>query len=165
MEGGFLPYHNRLGSSAAVKMRLNELKPPKGSTHSRKRLGRGEGSGHGKTSGKGHKGQRARSGGKVRPWFEGGQMPLQRRLPVRGFTNIFHKRYSIVNVDDLNAIPDNTVVTPKVLKSYGIVKKIGFGVKILGDGEISKSLVVKAHCFSKSAEQKIKDAGGRAEVI
>ncbi len=165
MEGGFLPYLNGLGFPAAVKMRLNELKAPKGSAHRKKRLGRGEGSGHGKTSGKGHKGQLARSGGKVRPWFEGGQIPLQRRLPVRGFTNIFHKDYTIVNVEDLNAFPDNAVITPKVLKSNRIIKKIGLGVKILGNGEINKSLVVKAHCFSKSAEQKIKDAGGRAEVI
>jgi len=154
-----------MGFPAAVKMRLNELKPPKGSTHPRKRLGRGEGSGHGKTSGKGHKGQLARSGGRVRPWFEGGQMPIQRRLPVHGFTNIFHKQYVIVNLDDLNVFPDNTIVTPKLLKSKGIIKKWTVGIKVLGDGEINRNLIVKAHRFSKSAETKIENAGGRAEVI
>ena len=146
-------------------MRLNELKAPKGSNHRRKRVGRGEGSGVGKTSGKGSKGQRARSGGNVRPWFEGGQMPLQRRLPVRGFTNIFHKDYTIVNLDVLSRFPDNTIVTPKLLKSVGIIRKTKDGVKILGDGELDKSLIVKAHCFSKSAEAKIREAGGRTEVI
>ncbi|MDQ1316779.1 MAG: large subunit ribosomal protein [Candidatus Poribacteria bacterium] len=146
-------------------MRLNELKAPVGSHHRKKRVGRGEGSGHGKTSGKGNKGQRARSGGNIRPWFEGGQMPLQRRLPVRGFTNIFHKEYTIVNIEILSIFPDNTVVTPKLLKSVGIIKKEKYGVKILGEGELDKSLIVKAHCFSKSAEEKIKEAGGRAEVI
>ncbi|MGB9595658.1 MAG: 50S ribosomal protein L15 [Candidatus Poribacteria bacterium] len=146
-------------------MRLNELKAPIGSNHRRKRVGRGEGSGHGKTSGKGSKGQLARSGGSVRPWFEGGQMPLQRRLPVRGFTNIASKEYAIINLDDLNKFPDNTVVTPKLLKSTGIIKKTKDGVKVLGDGELKSSLIVKAHSFSKSAEAKIREAGGRAEVI
>jgi large subunit ribosomal protein L15 len=146
-------------------MRLNELKAPKGSHHRRRRVGRGEGSGVGKTSGKGSKGQRARSGGNVRPWFEGGQMPLQRRLPIRGFTNIFHKNYTIVNLDVLSRFPDNTIVTPKLLKSVGIIKKEKDGVKILGDGELDKSLIVKAHCFSKTAEAKIREAGGRTEVI
>jgi large subunit ribosomal protein L15 len=146
-------------------MRLNELKAPVGSHHRKKRVGRGEGSGHGKTSGKGNKGQRARSGGNIRPWFEGGQMPLQRRLPVRGFTNIFRKEYTIVNIEILSIFPDNTVVTPKLLKSVGIIKKEKYGVKILGEGELDKSLIVKAHCFSKSAEEKIKEAGGRVEVI
>jgi large subunit ribosomal protein L15 len=146
-------------------MRLNELKAPKGSHHRRRRVGRGEGSGVGKTSGKGSKGQRARSGGNVRPWFEGGQMPLQRRLPIRGFTNIFHKNYTIVNLDVLSRFPDSTIVTPKLLKSVGIIKKEKDGVKILGDGELDKSLIVKAHCFSKTAEAKIREAGGRTEVI
>jgi len=146
-------------------MRLNELRPPKGSTHARKRLGRGPGSGHGKTSGRGHKGQRSRSGGKSRPWFEGGQMPLQRRLPVRGFTNIFRKQYAIVNVDTLNRFPDDTVVTPRLLKSAGIIKKLRDGVKVLGNGELEKSLTVKAHRFSKSAVNKIENAGGKAEEI
>ncbi|MHC4605222.1 MAG: 50S ribosomal protein L15 [Planctomycetota bacterium] len=146
-------------------MRLNELRPPKGSTHAKKRLGRGPGSGHGKTSGRGHKGQRSRSGGKSRPWFEGGQMPLQRRLPVRGFTNIFRKQYAIVNLDTLNRFPDDTVVTPKLLKSVGIIRKLKDGVKILGNGELEKSLTVKAHRFSKSALDKIQNAGGKAEEI
>ena len=146
-------------------MRLNELKAPRGSNHRRKRVGRGEGSGVGKTSGKGSKGQRARSGGNVRPWFEGGQMPLQRRLPIRGFTNLFHKNYTIVNLDVLSRFPDNTIVTPKLLKSVGIIKKEKDGVKILGDGELDKSLIVKAHCFSKTAEARIREAGGRTEVI
>jgi large subunit ribosomal protein L15 len=146
-------------------MRLNELKAPKGSHHRRKRVGRGEGSGVGKTSGKGSKGQRARSGGNVRPWFEGGQMPLQRRLPIRGFTNIFHKSYTIVNLDVLSRFPDNTIVTPKLLKSVGIIKREKDGVKILGDGELDKSLIVKAHRFSKTAEARIREAGGRTEVI
>jgi large subunit ribosomal protein L15 len=146
-------------------MRLNELRPPKGSTHAKKRLGKGQGSGHGKTSGKGHKGQLARSGGKSRPWFEGGQMPLQRRIPKRGFTNIFRKEYTIVNLDKLNGFEDGTVVTPKLLKSVGIIKKWKAGVKILGDGELEKSLTVKAHKFSKSALSKIESAGGKAEAI
>ncbi len=146
-------------------MRLNELRPPKGSTHAKKRLGKGQGTGHGKTSGKGHKGQLSRSGGKSRPWFEGGQMPLQRRLPKRGFTNIFGKEYTIVNLDKLNGFEDGAIVTPKLLKSVGIIKKWKDGVKILGNGELEKSLTVKAHRFSKSALSKIQDAGGKAEEI
>lgn len=146
-------------------MRLNELRPPKGSTHAKKRLGKGQGSGHGKTSGKGHKGQLARSGGGSAPWFEGGQMPIQRRLPKRGFTNIFKKEYAVVNLDRLNDFEDGTVVTPKLLKSVGIVKKWKDGVKILGNGELEKSLTVKAHRFSKSALSKIEDAGGKTEEI
>ncbi len=146
-------------------MRLNELRPPERSTHARKRVGRGTGSGHGGTSGKGHKGQRARSGHKLRSWFEGGQMPLQRRLPVRGFTNIFRKEYAIVNLDRLNSFPDDTVVTPKLLKNAGIINKMKDGVKILGDGELEKRLTVKAHRFSKPAIDKIKKAGGEAVAI
>ncbi len=146
-------------------MRLNELSPPKGSTRPRKRLGRGPGSGWGKTSGRGHNGQRSRSGSTIRPWFEGGQMPLQRRLPIRGFTNIFKKQYAIVNIDTLNKFPDGAVVTPKLLKSAGIIRKFKDGVKILGDGEIEKKLTVKAHHFSKSALSKIENAGGETVVI
>ena len=146
-------------------MRLNELRPPKRSTHARKRLGRGQGSGHGKTSGKGHKGQLSRSGGKSRLWFEGGQMPLQRRLPVRGFTNIFRKEYAIVNLDKLNRFSDGTVVTPKLLKNVGIIKKEKSGIKILGNGDLERSLTIKAHRFSKSALVKIEKAGGRAVAI
>ena len=145
-------------------MRLNELRPPKNSIRTRRRLGRGPGSGRGKTSGRGHKGQRSRSGGK-NPGFEGGQMPLHRRLPIRGFTNIFRKEYAIVNLDRLNEFPDGSVVTPKLLKSVGIVKKLKDGVKILGNGELEKSLTVKAHRFSKSASDKIKSAGGEAVAI
>lgn len=145
-------------------MKLNELRPPDGAVRVKKRLGKGPGSGRGKTSGRGHKGQRSRSGGK-RPWFEGGQMPLHRRLPIRGFTNIFRKQYSVVNLDRLNEFPDGSVVTPKLLKSVGIVKKLRDGVKILGDGELEKSLTVKAHRFSKSALDKIKSAGGEAVAI
>ena len=146
-------------------MRLNELRPPKGSTHAKKRLGKGQGSGHGKTSGKGHKGQLARSGGGSAPWFEGGQMPIQRRLPKRGFTNIFKKEYAVVNLDRLNDFEDGTVVTPKLLKSVGIIKKRKDGVKILGNGELEKSLTVKVHRFSKSALSKIEGAGGTTEEI
>lgn len=146
-------------------MRLNELRPPKGSTHAKKRLGKGQGSGKGKTSGKGHKGQLSRSGGKSRPWFVGGQMPLQRRLPKRGFTNIFRKEYTVVNLDKLNGFSDGAIVTPKLLKSVGIIKKWKDGVKILGDGELDKSLTVKAHRFSKSALSKIEGAGGKAVEI
>lgn len=146
-------------------MKLNELKAPIGSKHRKKRLGRGQGSGHGKTSGKGHKGQQARSGGTVRPGFEGGQMPIQRRIPVRGFTSLSHKDYNIINLDMLGDFPENTVITPKFLKSVGMIKKTGDGVKILGNGELIKPLIIKAHCFSKSAEAKIREAGGRAEVI
>lgn len=146
-------------------MKLNELKAPIGSRTRKKRLGRGEGSGHGKTSGKGHKGQLARSGGTIRPGFEGGQMPLKRRLPKRGFTSLSHKYYTVVNLDELDRFPENTVVTPRLLKEVGIIRKTRDGVKILGDGELNKSLIVKARRFSKSAEAKIRDAGGRTEVI
>ena len=149
-------------------MKLNNLRPNEGGgSKPRKRLGRGPGSGTGKTSGKGHKGQNARSGGGVRPGFEGGQMPLFRRLPKRGFTNIFAKEIAIVNIEDLNRFEDNTVVTPELLFSEGLVKKgkAKDGVKILGDGELTKSLTVKAHKFSKSAAEKIESAGGKIEVI
>ncbi len=149
-------------------MRLHEIRPSEGSkVKSRKRVGRGTSSGLGKTSGRGHKGQNARSGGGVRPGFEGGQMPLIRRVPKRGFTNIFAKKYAILNVEDLNRFDDNTVITPELLIETGLVKgktKID-GVKILGDGELEKKLTVKAHKFSKSAIEKIEAAGGKAEVI
>ncbi len=146
-------------------MKLHELKPAKGSVKAAKRKGRGPGSGLGKTAGRGHKGQKARSGGGVRPGFEGGQMPLIRRVPKRGFTNIFAKVYSIVNVKDLEVFEDGTVVTPELLKEKGIISKLNDGVKILGDGELSKSLTVKAHKFSKAAQEKIEAVGGKAEVI
>lgn len=149
-------------------MKLNDLRPNEGGgSKARKRLGRGIGSGLGKTSGKGHKGQNARSGGGVRPGFEGGQMPLFRRLPKRGFTNIFAKEFAIINIEDLNVFNDDTVVTPELLINEGMVKKgkVIDGIKVLGNGEITKKLTVKAHGFSKSAADKIEAAGGKVEVI
>jgi len=146
-------------------MKLNELKSPAGATHRVKRVGRGIGSGHGKTSTRGHKGQKARSGGGVRPGFEGGQMPLQRRLPKRGFTNIFKKYYAVVNVGDLERFEDGTVVTPELLREAGLVNKAKDGVKILGSGELTKKLTVQAHRFSQQAEEKITARGGQIEVI
>lgn len=149
-------------------MKLNDLRPRVGGeTKNRKRVGRGTSSGHGKTSGRGHDGQKSRSGGGVRPGFEGGQMPLIRRMPKRGFTNIFAKEYAIINVEDLNRFDDNTVITPELLINEGIVKRgrIIDGLKILGDGDINKKLTVKAHKFSKTAAEKIEAAGGKVEVI
>ena len=146
-------------------MNLNELQPAKGSKFSRKRGGRGIGSGTGKTSGKGHKGQNARSGGGVRPGFEGGQMPLYRRLPKRGFKNIFAKQYVTINVEALEKLEDGTEVTAQVLKDNGIISKTLDGVKILGRGELTKKLTVKVAKFSESAKEKIEKAGGKAEVI
>ncbi|MGI6421558.1 MAG: 50S ribosomal protein L15 [Syntrophomonadaceae bacterium] len=147
-------------------MKLNELKSPPGSTRPIKRVGRGIGSGHGKTSTRGHKGQKARSGGGVRPGFEGGQMPLQRRIPKRGFTNIFKTEYAIVNVGALNVFEDGSIITPELLLNEGIIKKVkNGGVKILGQGELNKRLIVKANKISKSAAQKITDLGGQIEVI
>ena len=146
-------------------MNLNELQPAKGSKFSRKRLGRGIGSGTGKTSGKGHKGQNARSGGGVRPGFEGGQMPLYRRLPKRGFKNIFAKQYVTVNVEELEKLDNGTEVTAQVLKDNGIISKTLDGVKILGRGELTKKLNVKVAKFGEAAKEKIEKAGGKAEVI
>lgn len=146
-------------------MNLSELRPAPGSRTKPTRKGQGIGSGLGKTSGKGHKGQNARAGGGVRPGFEGGQMPLQRRFPKRGFTNIFKKKITAINLDALNVFEPGTEVTPEVLLSAGVIKKIGDGVKILGDGILEKALTVKVHAFSKSAAEKIAAAGGKAEVI
>jgi large subunit ribosomal protein L15 len=146
-------------------MRLEDLKPVKGATKRAKRLGRGVGSGSGKTAGKGHKGQKARSGGVKGPGFEGGQMPLQRRIPKRGFTNIFRKEYSVVNLVDLEKIAVSGPVTPEVLMQNGLIKNMKAGVKILGTGEFKTKLIVRAHKFSKSALDKIQAAGGKAEVI
>ena len=146
-------------------MNLNELQPAKGSKFSPKRVGRGIGSGTGKTSGKGHKGQNARSGGGVRPGFEGGQMPLYRRLPKRGFKNIFAKQYVTVNVEVLEKLENGTEVTAQLLKDKGIISKTLDGVKILGRGELTKKLNVKAAKFTESAKEKIEKAGGKAEVI
>jgi large subunit ribosomal protein L15 len=146
-------------------MKLSELKPPEGARKKRKRIGRGEGSGHGGTSTKGHKGYKARSGGKRSPGFEGGQMPLQRRLPKRGFKNPFRKEWEIVNLRDLAEFSEGTIVDMERLKASGFVKKAGGPVKILGEGEITRPLTVRAHGFSLSAKKKIETAGGKAEVI
>ncbi len=146
-------------------MKLHELKPAVGSTTAPKRLGRGVGSGLGKTSGKGHKGAKARSGGGKRPGFEGGQMPLVRRLPKRGFYNPFRIEYVAINVDRLEVFEDGMTVTPVELIEYGIIKKIGDGIKIMGDGELTKKLTVQAAKFTASAKEKIEAAGGKAEVI
>ena len=146
-------------------MKLYELKPAIGSTTEAKRKGRGAGTGNGKTAGRGHKGQNARSGGGVRPGFEGGQMPLYRRLPKRGFTNIFAKEYVQINVADLNKFDEGTEVTPALLKEAGVISKIRDGVVVLGRGELEKKLTVKASRFSKSAQEKIEKSGGKAEVI
>ncbi len=146
-------------------MKLNELRPAPGSTTAPKRLGRGTGSGLGKTSGKGHKGAKARSGGGKRPGFEGGQMPLVRRVPKRGFTNIFGKEYATVNVERLDTFEDGAVVTVESLMSASIIKKTLDGVKILGGGELTRKLTVKADKFTESAKEKIEALGGKAEVI
>lgn len=146
-------------------MRLHQLKPPAGSRKRRKILGRGPGSGHGQTSGRGEKGQKARSGGGSRPWFEGGQLPLHRRVPKRGFTNIFRKEYAILNVKDLERFEAGTAVTPARLHEAGLVRAVAAPVKILGEGTLSKPLAVSAHGFSKSAAEKIRAAGGTLEVI
>jgi len=146
-------------------MKLYELSPAAGSVKDVKRIGRGHGSGNGKTAGKGHKGQNARSGGGVRPGFEGGQMPMTRRIPKRGFNNIFAAKYSVVNVSDLDRFVDGTVVDADLLKASGLIKKTDNGVKVLGNGEITKNLTVKASAFSASAKEKIEKAGGKAEVM
>ena len=146
-------------------MKLNELKPAEGSTTAARRLGRGTGSGLGKTSGKGHKGAKARSGGGKRPGFEGGQTPLTRQLPKRGFTNIFAKEYAIVNVEDLEIFENGTVVTVEMLVEKKIVRNALDGLKVLGEGELTKKLTVKAVKFTGSAKEKIEAVGGTAEVI
>lgn len=146
-------------------MKLHELAPAPGSKKVRTRVGRGLGSGLGKTSGRGHKGQNARSGGGVRTGFEGGQMPLYRRLPKRGFKNIFAKVYSEVNVETLNRFEDGATVSPVELVEAGILKNVCDGVRILGNGELNKKLTVVANGFTKSAEEKITAAGGKVEVI
>lgn len=146
-------------------MKIHELKPALDSNKAVKRIGRGHGSGNGKTAGKGHKGQNARSGGGVRIGFEGGQMPLARRIPKRGFNNIFATKYAIVNVSDLNKFKDGTVVDTELLVASGLVKKVNDGVKILGNGDLTAKLTVKAAKFSQSAIDKIEKAGGKAEVM
>lgn len=146
-------------------MKLHELKPADGARKSPKRIGRGTGSGLGRNAGKGEKGQKARSGGGVRPGFEGGQMPLYRRLPKRGFTNIFAKEITSINVDRLNVFEDGTEVTIDLLLEKRVISKANDGVKILGNGELKKKLTVKVNKFSKTAAEKIEAAGGRAEVV
>src|SRR5258708_30687282 len=145
-------------------MNLSDLRPPAGQTHSKKRVGRGMGSGLGKTSGKGHKGARAISGYSIMRGFEGGQMPVHRRLPKRGFTNIFKKQYAIVNLRDLERLPGDEFTVDRLIE-LGVVKKLGDGLKVLGTGEITRKLDVEAHIFSKSAAEKIAKAGGQAKVI
>lgn len=147
-------------------MKLHELEKNIGATHAKKRVGRGSGSGLGKTSGRGQKGQKARSGGSINPVFEGGQLPLYRRLPKKGFSNYpFKKEYAVINLSDLNVFEDGTVVTPALLKERGIVKKQLSGIKVLGEGQLEKKLTVQAHKFSKSAIDKINESGSKAEVI
>ena len=147
-------------------MKLHELTPAEGSTKVAKRIGRGHGSGNGKTAGKGHKGQKARSGGSIRPGFEGGQMPLQRRVPKRGFNNIFAAKAAIVNLGDIDArFEAGAVVDAQALMDCGLVKDCKNGEKVLGNGEMTKSLTIQAKSFSKSAQDKIEGAGGKAEVI
>ena len=147
-------------------MKLHELRPNEKAFSSKKRVGRGPGSGLGKTSGKGHKGQNARSGGGVRPGFEGGQLPLFRRLPKRGFSNAkFQTVYAVINLSDLNKFEDGAIVTPEILKEMGILKNQLDGVKVLGNGKLEKKLTVKAHKFSKTAKEAIEKMGGKAEVM
>ena len=147
-------------------MRLNDLRPAPGATHKRKRVGRGIGSGMGKTSTKGHKGQKARTGASPRLGFEGGQTPLHRLLPQRpGFRNVNRKEYAVVNLDDLEKLDAGTEISPELLISSGVIKNLKDGLKVLGNGEITKALTVRAHKFSKTAEEKLKAAGGTAEVL
>lgn len=146
-------------------MKLHELKPVEGARQSKKRVGRGTGSGHGKTSGRGHKGQNSRSGGGVRPGFEGGQTPLFKRLPKRGFTNINRKEYAIINVEELNCFKDGSVVSINDFVKQGLINKRYDGIKVLGNGKLEVKVTVKANKFSKSAEKIIADAGGKTEVI
>jgi large subunit ribosomal protein L15 len=146
-------------------MRIHDLSPQEGSRKNRKRVGRGVGSGHGRTSCRGHKGQKARSGGTIVPGFEGGQMPLQRRLPKRGFTNIFRKEVAVVNLKDLNRFESSAVVDLEALKSAGLVRKSEGGVKVLGKGHLDRPLTVKVDQVSKTAKGKIESAGGKVELL
>jgi large subunit ribosomal protein L15 len=148
-----------------MEININSLKPAAGSTRNRKRIGRGTGSGHGKTATKGHKGQKARSGGSIKPGFEGGQMPMQRRLPKRGFNPLARKEFAVVNLGQLDMFPADSVVDVEALLKSGLVSKVRDGVKVLADGELTKALTVKAHKFSASAKEKIVAAGGTVEEI
>ena len=145
-------------------MNLSSLRPPAGQRHARKRVGRGMGSGHGKTASRGHKGQGSRAGTRFRPGFEGGQMPLQRRLPKRGFRNLFRKRYAIVNLKQIARLGESAV-SPQLLLDRGLIRKLYDGLKVLGDGELSAPVSISAHRFSRSAREKIEQAGGKAEII
>lgn len=146
-------------------MRLNELNSNDGSVHAKKRVGRGNASGHGTTAGRGNKGHKSRSGWKNKFYFEGGQMPLSRRLPKRGFRNIFKRKYAVINVEVLNRYNDDEIITPERLVQEGLVKNVKDGVKVLSRGEINKRLTVRAHRFSEEAVKKIKSSGGKVEVI
>ncbi|HZR45226.1 MAG TPA: 50S ribosomal protein L15 [Candidatus Manganitrophaceae bacterium] len=146
-------------------MKISDLAPQRGAKKKEKRIGRGPGSGHGKTSTKGHKGQAARSGGTKAPGFEGGQQPLIRRVPKRGFTNIYRKEYAIVNLDRLNQFEADAVINPQFLQEAGVIKKSDGNIKVLGNGELTKPLVISAHKFSQEAMKKIQAAGGRAELL
>ncbi|MBS1114755.1 MAG: ribosomal protein [Nitrospirae bacterium] len=146
-------------------MRIEDIRPAEGSTKNKKRVGRGVGSGHGKTSCKGHKGQKARSGGTKGAGFEGGQMPLQRRVPKRGFKNIFKKEYAIVNLDTIDALKDDAVITPELLIEKGVIKNMKDGLKVLANGSIQRPVTIKANAFSTSAAAKIEAAGGKTEVL
>ena len=146
-------------------MRIHELSPAEGSKKKQKRVGRGQGSGHGKTCCRGHKGQRSRSGGQLRLGFEGGQMPLQRRLPKRGFTNIFRKEFNIINIKDLNRFEPNSTIDMDALREAGLVNRARGDIKLLGEGEISHPMVIKVDKVSKAARAKIETAGGKVEVV
>ncbi len=146
-------------------MEINNLKPKIGSVKTKKRVGRGNSSGHGTTAGRGTKGQKSRSGAKIKLYFEGGQMPLSRRLPKRGFHNVFRKEYAIINVEQLNVFNDDEIITPERLINDGIIKNIMNGLKVLAKGDINKKVIIKAHKFSQGAINKIESAGGKAEVL
>jgi large subunit ribosomal protein L15 len=148
-----------------MAVNLSNLKPPRGSRHRKVRVGRGIGSKLGKTAGKGNKGQKSRKGYSRRPGFEGGQMPLRRRIPKRGFHNPTHSEYAVVNVESLDIFPAGTTVTPELLIGSGLIRQVRAEIKVLGDGELKNSLTVQAHKFSKSAEEKITRAGGKAEIL
>jgi large subunit ribosomal protein L15 len=148
-----------------MALHIGTLRPPRGAHKRRKRIGQGMGSGRGKTATRGSKGQRSRTGARIRPGFEGGQMPLHRRLPKRGFTNIFKKRYALVNLGDLASLKAGEKITPEVLLELGLVGRRGDGLKVLGDGDLKAPLHIAAHHFSKSAREKIEKAGGKAEVL
>ena len=147
-----------------MAMNLSSLRPPAGQRHPRKRVGRGMGSGHGKTASRGNKGQGSRAGTRFRPGFEGGQMPLQRRLPKRGFHNLFRKRYAIVNLKQIARLGESAI-SPELLLERGLIRKLYDGLKVLGEGELSAPVSISAHRFSRSAWEKIEQAGGKAEII